>query len=145
MPALEIISHSEEETTALGRSLAKSFRAGDVIVLTGQLGSGKTAFVKGLAQGFGIDSDKVSSPTYTIVNEYQSDIPVFHFDLYRMNSVSDLKEIGWEDYLQQGGITVVEWGEKAEMRLPSAYYAISFEILGDTTRRIVASRVSNDE
>jgi tRNA threonylcarbamoyladenosine biosynthesis protein TsaE len=130
------VSHSEDETLALAAKLSASFQAGDVIVLKGPLGAGKTAFVRGLAMGMGIDDTLVNSPSYTFVNEYEGEIPLFHFDLYRLTSPDDLYEIGWDDYLTRPGVVVVEWGERADELLPSRYYLLEFTIVGETERGI---------
>jgi len=134
--ALSIVSHSEEETLALAIKLSSSFQPGDVIVLKGPLGAGKTAFVRGLATGMGIDEALVNSPSYTFVNEYNGETPLYHFDLYRLTSPDDLYEIGWDDYLTRQGVVVVEWGERADELLPSRYYLLEFTILGETERHI---------
>lgn len=108
---MEYISNSAQETEALGERLAARLRPGDVIAYTGDLGAGKTAFTRGLAQGLGV-ADRVTSPTFTIVNEYEGGrLPLFHFDLYRMDSPEELFDIGWEDYLARGGVCAVEWSE----------------------------------
>ena len=133
---MSVISHSEDETLALAMKLAASFVAGDVLVLKGPLGAGKTAFVRGLANGMGIDEALVNSPSYTFVNEYGGDIPLYHFDLYRLMSPDDLYEIGWDEYLTRKGIVVVEWGERADDLLPSRYYLLEFAIDGENERRI---------
>ncbi len=106
-------SQSPEETENIAFELAKSLNPGDVIAFSGDLGAGKTAFTRGLARGLGI-SDPITSPTFTIVNEYDSGrLPLFHFDLYRLHSEDDLFDIGWEDYLERGGVCAVEWSENA--------------------------------
>ena len=111
---MEYISNSPQETEALGERLAARLRPGDVIAYTGDLGAGKTAFTRGLARGLGV-IDRVTSPTFTIVNEYEGGrLPLFHFDLYRMDSPEELFDIGWEDYLARGGVCAVEWSEHAE-------------------------------
>ena len=108
---MQITTHSADETQALGQKLASRLAPGDVIAYFGDLGAGKTAFTRGLAQGLGI-TDPVTSPTYTIVNEYLSGrIPLFHFDMYRLSSSDELFDIGWEDYLSRGGVCAVEWSE----------------------------------
>lgn len=108
---MEYISNSAQETEALGERLAARLRPGDVIAYTGDLGAGKTAFTRGLARGLGV-IDRVTSPTFTIVNEYEGGrLPLFHFDLYRMDSPEELFDIGWEDYLARGGVCAVEWSE----------------------------------
>ena len=108
---MEYISNSAQETEALGERLAARLQPGDVIAYTGDLGAGKTAFTRGLARGLGV-AGRVTSPTFTIVNEYEGGrLPLFHFDLYRMDSPEELFDIGWEDYLARGGVCAVEWSE----------------------------------
>ena len=117
---MQITTHSADETQALGQKLASRLVHGDVIAYFGDLGAGKTAFTRGLAQGLGI-TDPVTSPTYTIVNEYLSGrIPLFHFDMYRLSSSDELFDIGWEDYLSRGGVCAVEWSENVEDALQDA-------------------------
>ena len=102
----------------LGKKLAESLRPGDVIAYFGDLGAGKTAFTRGIAEGLGV-SEQVTSPTYTIVNEYLSGrLPLFHFDMYRLGSSDELFDIGWEDYLARGGVCAVEWSENVREALP---------------------------
>ena len=108
---MEHVTNSPEETEALGEMLAGRLEPGTVIAFTGDLGAGKTAFVRGLARGLGI-TERVTSPTFTIVNEYEGGrLPLFHFDLYRLGSWEELYDIGWEDYLARGGVCAVEWSE----------------------------------
>ena len=117
---MQITTHSADETQALGQKLASRLAPGDVIAYFGDLGAGKTAFTRGLAQGLGI-TDPVTSPTYIIVNEYLSGrIPLFHFDMYRLSSSDELFDIGWEDYLSRGGVCAVEWSENVEDALQDA-------------------------
>ena len=117
---MQITTHNADETQALGQKLASRLAPGDVIAYFGDLGAGKTAFTRGLAQGLGI-TDPVTSPTYTIVNEYLSGrIPLFHFDMYRLSSSDELFDIGWEDYLSRGGVCAVEWSENVEDALQDA-------------------------
>ncbi len=108
---------SAEETEALGQALGKTLKPGDVVAYTGDLGAGKTAFTRGVARGLGI-SDRVTSPTFTIVSEYEGNIPLFHFDMYRLGSSEELFDIGWEDYLARGGVCCVEWSENIDDALP---------------------------
>ncbi len=104
-------THSPEETEQIGALLAKKLTPGAVIAFEGDLGAGKTAFTRGLAKGLGC-TEQVTSPTYTIVNEYLSGkMPLFHFDMYRLTCADDLFDIGWEDYLERGGVCAVEWSE----------------------------------
>ncbi len=108
---MEYYSASEQETEALGETLAGKLSPGAVVAFTGDLGAGKTAFVRGMARGLGI-TQRVTSPTFTIVNEYEGGrLPLFHFDLYRLGSSEELFDIGWEDFLRRGGICAVEWSE----------------------------------
>ena len=108
---MEHYSSSVQETEALGRALAQHLTPGTVVAFTGDLGAGKTAFVRGMAQGLGI-AQRVTSPTFTIVNEYEGGrLPLFHFDMYRLGSADDLFDIGWEDFLRRGGVCAVEWSE----------------------------------
>ena len=111
------ISHSVEETEQFGEALAASLQPGTVLAYTGTLGMGKTAFTRGLARGLGCRS-RVTSPTFTIVNEYEGRIPLFHFDMYRLSSPDELFDIGWEDYLARGGVCAVEWSERVKDALP---------------------------
>ena len=132
---MEYITHSPEETEKIGAALAQKLNAGTVIAYRGDLGAGKTAFTRGLARGLGY-AEPVTSPTYTIVNEYLGGrLPLFHFDMYRLRSAEDLWDIGWEDYLDRGGVCCVEWSENVAEALENPL-TISIEKLGDTTRRI---------
>ncbi len=140
---MQIVSHGETETLALAEKLTPLLRPGDLLVLRGELGSGKTVFVRGLAKALGLDENAVNSPSYTIVNEYLGERPLFHFDLYRIHDSAELYEIGWDDYLQRQGLVVVEWGEKAAECLPAAYYSIEFEIVDERTREIKLSYVES--
>ena len=112
-----LLSHSAEETERLGETLAASLHPGTVLAYTGTLGMGKTAFTRGLARGLGCRG-RVTSPTFTVVNEYEGKTPLFHFDLYRLSSADELFDIGWEDYLGRGGVCAVEWSERAADALP---------------------------
>ena len=132
---MEFITNSPEQTEEVGAALGKILKAGTVLAYEGDLGAGKTAFTRGLARGLGA-SDMVTSPTYTIVNEYLSGrIPLFHFDMYRLASADDLWDIGWEDYLDRGGVCAVEWSENVEDAMDGAV-RIRIEKHGEETRRI---------
>ena len=134
---MQITTHSAAETQALGQRLAKRLLPGDVIAYFGDLGAGKTALTRGIAQGLGV-TDLVTSPTYTIVNEYLTGrIPLFHFDMYRLGSSDELFDIGWEDYLARGGVCAVEWSENVEDALRDAIHiTIEKDPLEPDTRRI---------
>lgn len=114
---MEYISRSVAETEAIGQKLAAHLHPGTVLAYLGDLGMGKTAFTRGLARGLGC-SGRVTSPTFTIVNEYDGRTPLFHFDMYRLTDSEDLFDIGWEDYLDRGGICAVEWSERITDALP---------------------------
>ena len=132
---MEFITHSPAETEKIGAALAKTLQPGTVIAYRGDLGAGKTAFTRGLARGLGCD-DTVTSPTYTIVNEYLSGrLPLFHFDMYRLRSADDLWDIGWEDYLDRGGICAVEWSENVQEALED-FILVNIEKISDESRRI---------
>ena len=111
------VTHSPEETEALARALGEKLHKGDVVAFQGGLGMGKTAFTRGLAKGLGY-TGRVTSPTFTVVNEYLGPTPLFHFDMYRLDSEDELFDIGWEDYLTRGGICAVEWSENVADALP---------------------------
>ena len=134
---MQLTTHSADETQALGQRLAKRLLPGDVIAYFGDLGAGKTALTRGIAQGLGV-TDLVTSPTYTIVNEYLTGrIPLFHFDMYRLGSSDELFDIGWEDYLARGGVCAVEWSENVEDALRDAIHiTIEKDPLEPDTRRI---------
>ena len=132
---MEFLTNSPEETEKIGAALGKILKPGTVIAYRGDLGAGKTAFTRGLARGLGC-TDLVTSPTYTIVNEYLGGrLPLFHFDMYRLASSDDLWDIGWEDYLDRNGICAVEWSENVEDAMEGAV-SITIEKLGEDTRRI---------
>ena len=132
---MEFITNSPEETEAVGMALGKRLTPGAVIAYQGDLGAGKTAFTRGVACGLGA-KESVTSPTYTIVNEYLSGkYPLFHFDMYRLASSDDLVDIGWEDYLDRGGICAVEWSENVADALEGAII-VTIEKLGEESRRI---------
>lgn len=128
-------THSPEETEQIGQALAQKVTPGTVIAYLGDLGAGKTAFTRGLARGLGC-TEQVTSPTYTIVNEYISGkMPLFHFDMYRLSSADDLFDIGWEDYLERGGVCAVEWSENVAEALENPIM-ISICKTGETSRTI---------
>lgn len=122
---MDYVSRSEAETEALGRRLAAALGPGAVVAYRGSLGMGKTAFTRGLARGLGYEG-RVTSPTFTIVNEYEgAGLPLFHFDMYRLSGAGDLFDIGWEDYLDRGGVCAVEWSERVEEALPEDAVTVS--------------------
>ena len=135
---MEFITNSPLETEAVGQALGKALQPGAVIAYRGDLGAGKTAFTRGLARGLGI-REPVTSPTYTIVNEYLSGrMPLFHFDMYRLHSADDLFDIGWEDYLERGGVCAVEWSENVWEAMENPI-TVTIEKLGEESRRITVT------
>ena len=132
---LEINTHSVEETEQAGLALAKTLTAGSVVALYGDLGAGKTAFVRGMAKGLNSPS-RVTSPTFTIVNEYSGSLELFHFDMYRLASSDELFDIGWEDYLARGGVCVVEWSENVSDAFDGTEIRVTIDKLSDTDRKI---------
>lgn len=133
----EIILNSEKETIELGKKIAEKLKMGDIIVLSGDLGSGKTKLTEGILSFFGLENE-ISSPTFTIVNEYQTpSFPIYHFDVYRLADVDEFIAIGGEEYFEKG-VSIIEWGEMIEEILPPNYTKISFSRdLENENRRIL--------
>jgi tRNA threonylcarbamoyladenosine biosynthesis protein TsaE len=136
---MERFSESERETEELGAQLAQNLAPGTVVAFTGDLGAGKTAFVRGMARGLGI-SQRVTSPTFTIVNEYEGGrLPLFHFDMYRLSSEEELFDIGWEDFLTRGGVLAVEWSENVKKALDRCIW-VEIRRGSADTQRIISIR-----
>ena len=123
---MEFESNSYEETQKFAEEFSKTLKAGDVLCMYGDLGVGKTAFVQGLAKGLGID-EPITSPTFTIVNEYSGRLPLYHFDVYRIGDVEEMDEIGYEDYFYGDGVCLIEWANLIEEILPEEYTEIRIE------------------
>lgn len=133
MSARTVETTSEEETSAAGERLSASLQSGDVVLLHGELGAGKTAFVRGLARGLGAPADEVSSPTFTLIQEYRGRVPLYHVDLYRLES-AEADDLGLDD-LGDEGVVAIEWAERWNRR-PRATYTVTIEDLGGDRRRI---------
>lgn len=133
-------SNSPEETHALGQELAKRLHTGDCLAIVGDLGAGKTAIVRGLATGLGLDDPRmVSSPTYVLVQEYPGRMPIFHLDLYRMTSpAAELADLGLEEMLEEG-VVLIEWADRASDALPANHITLKFEIVGENSRTLTLS------
>lgn len=132
-----LISHSPEETRKFARELAPKLKRGAVLGLKGDLGSGKTTFVQGLAEGLGISKKYyVNSPTFTLLNEYEGETPLYHFDLYRLESPNEFKNLGWEEYWEGQGISVIEWPERLPAEEQKRVLLITFRTLSETTREL---------
>ena len=135
----EYVTHSERETEDIGAALARTLQPGDVIALRGGLGMGKTAFVRGLARGLGYPG-RVTSPTFALVNEYEGGrLPLFHFDLYRLDGAGELYDLGWDEYQERGGVCAVEWSERAGELFPPDTIIVTLERVpdSDVSRRVI--------
>jgi tRNA threonylcarbamoyladenosine biosynthesis protein TsaE len=134
---LDIVSHSPEQTRRLGAHLGKLLQPGDVVLLEGEFGTGKTTFTQGIARGLGVDDRYVNSPTFMLINEYKGGrIPLYHVDLYRLHGIEQISTLGLEDYLDGRGVTVFEWPEEATPWLPDEKLVVRFAHLSDTKRTI---------
>jgi tRNA threonylcarbamoyladenosine biosynthesis protein TsaE len=134
---LKSISNSVEETAGIGAKLAKKLKRGDVVALIGELGAGKTVLTKGIARGLGVkDIRYVNSPTFVIIKEYKGKIPLYHFDLYRLNRSSALDSESYEEYFYGDGIAVIEWADKIKKLLPERHIEVRLSVLGEKRRKI---------
>lgn len=137
MPAFEYKTHSEEETLSLGVLLAQHITPPATVVLTGKLGAGKTALVKGFVKGLGIGQpDDVSSPTFPLVHEYGSPVRVYHVDLYRLESEAEVATIGLDELFEREALVIIEWGERFRNLMPSPRVEIEIEVTGETERQV---------
>ena len=141
---MEILTHTVDETELAGQALAKTLVSGTVVALFGDLGAGKTAFVRGMAKGLDSTS-RVTSPTFTIVNEYSGKLELFHFDMYRLGNSEELFDIGWEDYLGRGGVCVVEWSENVSDAFDGREIKVTIDKLSDTDRKITLEYPQEDK
>ena len=143
---MKVISNSEKETIELGKKIAEKLYKGLIIVLTGELGSGKTKLVEGILTYFGLQ-DEISSPTFTIVNEYNTkDLNIYHFDVYRLNDIDEFIAIGGEEYFDKGA-SIIEWGENIKEVLPKDYIQISFsrDEIDENKRVIKIESIGNNK
>ncbi len=137
MRGMRLSSNSPEHTLRLGERLGRALEAGSVVALIGELGSGKTLFTQGIAKGLGVGPDEyVSSPSFAIINQYRGRIPVFHVDTYRLRNESEMIALGYEDYFDPAGVTIIEWADKVERLLPEKSIRIRFAITGREAREI---------
>ena len=130
------MTESVNETLAIGKKLGRLLSPGDVILLTGELGAGKTCLVKGIADGLGIKGTRITSPTFIIINEYTGKIPLYHIDLYRIGSIEDLRDIGMEELVYGKGVTAIEWAERIKDTLPDERMEITLKWVDDKSRTI---------
>ena len=131
---MQTISHSVNDTLYIGKALARHLKARDIICLFGELGSGKTVLVKGIAAGLGISQDSVISPTFVLLREYKAKTPLYHFDLYRMSCPKDILGLGYEEYLYDDGIAVIEWADRLRGYLPADYLKIELAVKSENSR-----------
>ena len=133
----KLISHSAQGTYNIGKTLGMLLTSGDLIAFSGDLGAGKTCCVQGIAVGLGVrDRSLVTSPTFTLIQEYQGDVPIYHFDVYRLTHEDDLYDLGYEEYFYGDGVTLIEWAERIPTFLPSEHLAIHLHIEPDQSRCI---------
>jgi len=131
-----VITANQEQTWQVGKMLGARLEAGDTICLYGDLGAGKTSFSYGIALGLEVEDQYITSPTFTFVNEYQGRIPLYHIDLYRLKDPDELENIGFEEYLDSDGVTVIEWAERAEDELPAECLSVYLSYVSDNSREI---------
>jgi tRNA threonylcarbamoyladenosine biosynthesis protein TsaE len=137
---MKIISRSVRDTLQAGRKIASNLSPGDIVCLFGELGSGKTILTKGIARGLGIAENKVISPTFVLIREYpKAKIPFYHFDLYRLKDPRNILVLGYEEYLYDDGIAVIEWADRLKYLLPGEYLKIALAIRGNTQRVLILS------
>ena len=137
-----LISKSEADTIRLARDFARQLEAGSLVALYGDLGAGKTQFVKGVCEAFEVE-EVVNSPTFTIVNEYHGKLPVFHIDLYRITNVDEIFGIGFDEYLESGGVCLVEWAERLDGIIPEKRFDVRLSLIDDSTREISIAAVED--
>jgi len=141
---MRYISNSPAETIKLAAKVAKKLKPGDVIGLVGNLGSGKTIFTKGLAQGLKVKNpDHVNSPSFVIVKSYPGKLTLHHFDVYRLNNPIELTDIGFDEYLADNGVCVIEWADKVEELLPSETIWVELRAKGENTREIAIENIGH--
>ncbi len=134
-------TNSADETIEVGQEMGRLLRKGDIVALYGELGSGKTTLVKGLAKGLGVVDDRtITSPTFVIINLYKGRLPVYHIDLYRLKNIDNIYEIGYEEYFYGDGVTVIEWAEKAEPLIAKKSIRVRLKTIDPTTREINITR-----
>lgn len=140
---IKITCKTENETNDLGRKIASILEAGDFICLDGSLGTGKTFLSKSIARSLGVD-EYITSPSYTIINEYNGKFPIYHFDVYRIDDIDEMYEIGYEEYFFSDGVCLVEWANMIEDLLPDDYYQINISMCESFTTRIFEIKGSTE-
>ncbi|MBU1487289.1 tRNA (adenosine(37)-N6)-threonylcarbamoyltransferase complex ATPase subunit type 1 TsaE [bacterium] len=132
---MSVVTHRPWQTIELGKRLGHLLEKGDVVALVGELGAGKTTLTTGIAAGLEVE-DYVRSPTFTLINEYQGRIPLYHFDLYRLSCLTDLEELGYQEYFYGEGATIIEWAQKCKELLPQNHLRIEIEVVDKESRQI---------
>ena len=141
---MKVITKSEEDTIKLGEKIGKRLKAGDIVALCGDLGAGKTTLVKGIAKGLGVkDYCRVNSPSFVIVKEYKGKVPLFHFDIYRLDTLKAIEDIGYEEYLGRGGVVAIEWSNKMSRILPKGHIGVALKISGPEKRTVTVRERQN--
>jgi tRNA threonylcarbamoyladenosine biosynthesis protein TsaE len=138
---MNILSKSPARTKKIGEKIGKKLKKGDVIALIGGLGAGKTVITKGIMSGMEVRSHRITSPTFVLMNVYKGRLPVYHFDVYRLNSINEMIDLGYEDYFYGDGVTIVEWADKIEKLLPKNCIKIKINIVGEREREIKVNSV----
>ena len=141
MKTVRILSRSTDQTLRLGERLARYLRKGDILCLEGELGSGKTTLIKGIAKGLKISAAKVNSPTFVLMNAYEGRLPLYHFDLYRLEHIHEISSIGYEEFLYGDGVAVIEWAERLGELAPRKYLRIELAHKAENERSIKLSAV----
>ncbi len=136
---VSLISESEDQTMACAQRFAAQLKPGDIVLLQGDLGAGKTTFVKGLAKAFQVAANKVCSPTFVLMNHYQGKLPIYHFDLYRLEKPAEVDTLDFDDYFYGQGISVIEWPQRLGAHRPARYYLVEFKHLGEHKRGLCIS------
>ncbi|MEN6623763.1 MAG: tRNA (adenosine(37)-N6)-threonylcarbamoyltransferase complex ATPase subunit type 1 TsaE [Smithella sp.] len=135
--SISIITCNADETFSLGHTIGEKLQSGDILALSGELGSGKTCFTGGIARGLGVSENyQITSPTFTLINEYPAKYPLFHFDVYRLNDYSDLDDLGYEEVISGKGIVIIEWAEKIASVIPKWAFWVNFEYIDENKRKI---------
>ena len=145
MPDLKIFSKSAEDTIAVAVKFAKNLKPGDIVFLRGELGAGKTTFMKGIARGLKVSPHKVNSPTFVLMNYYEGKMPVYHFDLYRLEKAEELKTVQFDEYFYGSGISVIEWPERLGVWAPKNYWLVKLSHKSEHERNICISYPSKPQ
>jgi len=133
-----MITKNAEETILAGEKLAKKLRTGDVVALSGNLGSGKTTFTKGIGKGLGVKNPRrINSPTFVLIKEYDGKVPLYHLDLYRLDALQEIENLAIEEYIYGKGVTVIEWAEKIKCILPKKRISVKFKVKGGDKREVM--------